>query len=284
MSGHLNSNGSPLPADEWTLCLFATYLADTIKYSSVKVYLSAIRSMHIDAGFSDPLLNGFQLQRVVRGIKRSQGTSLSSKRLPVTVDILKLMHSHLSPILYDDVMFWSACTLAFFGFLRSAEFTVPGMSSFDPAIHLTVNDIAVDSHSNPTCLQVLIKASKTDPFRQGCTIVIGRGSSPICAIEALISYLRCRGDRPGPLFLHENGQPLSRVVLANRLQLILQAAGIPGHYSTHSFRIGAATSAAKAGIPDHLIQVLGRWKSDAYKVYIQTPRSTFVNASKSLVA
>ena len=60
----------------------------------------------------------------------------------------------------DHLMFWAACTLAYFGFLRSAEFTIPSLSAFDPAIHLQLKDIAVDSRHEPSSLRVHIKASK----------------------------------------------------------------------------------------------------------------------------
>ena len=61
-------------------------------------------------------------------------------------------------------MFWAACCLAYFGFLRSAEFTVPNLASYSPSIHLGVADTAVDSISSPSCLRVRIKSSKTDRF------------------------------------------------------------------------------------------------------------------------
>ena len=35
--------------------------------------------------------------------------------------------------------------LGYFGFLSAAEFKVPNLASFSPAIHLSVANIAVDS-------------------------------------------------------------------------------------------------------------------------------------------
>ena len=69
--------------------------------------------------------------------------------------------------------------LGYFGFLRAAEFTVPNLASFFPAIHLSVADLAVDSLQSPNCLYVRIKASKTHPFCQGCHIHIGLGRAPL---------------------------------------------------------------------------------------------------------
>ena len=115
----------------------------------------------------------------------------------------------------------------------------------------------MDSTSNLSCICVVIKASKTDPFREGCSIHIGRGKYPLCAVHALLAYLVIRGDGPGSLFLCQNGQPLSRALLTDWLRRIMAAAGISGLFSSHSFRIGAATVAGRNGIPDHLIQELG---------------------------
>ena len=153
-------------------------------------------------------------------------------------------------------MLWAACTLAYFGFLRSAEFTVPNLASFSPALHFGVVDISVDSDSHPNCLRVRIKASKTDPFRKGCFIHIGKGNFPLCALQAVMAYLVVRGNSGTPLFLFQDGRPLSCALLTGWLRQILARAGVSGNFSSHSFRIGAATVAARRGIPDRLIQVL----------------------------
>ena len=39
-------------------------------------------------------------------------------------------------------------------------------------------------------------------------------------------------------------------------------------FSSHSFGIGSATAAAKAGFDDFFIQTLERWKSNAFTAYI----------------
>lgn len=271
------------PTDEWTLCLFATFLSQNLHHSSIKVYLSAVRALHIELGFPDPLSGSLRLERVLKGIKRSQGERPSS-RLPITSDILVSIHKHLNFTHQDHVMFWAACCLAYFGFLRSAEFTVPNLSAFAPDAHLCVSDIEVDSVVSPSTLRIKIKASKTDPFRKGCHIYIGRGRPPLCAVQAVLNYLHIRGNTAGPLFLLQSGQPLSRVILTKWLREVLILAQIGGNYSSHSFRIGAATVAARNGVPDHLIQTLGRWTSDAFKVYIHTPADVLAATAFQLIS
>lgn len=114
-----------------------------------------------------------------------------------------------------DSLFWAACNLAYFGFLLSAEFTVPAMTSFSPDVHLRLEDIAFDSYKVPTLLRVRLKASKTDPFRKECFIHISRGNSPLCAVQSLIAYLNVRGKGARPLFLFQDGRPLSRAALTD---------------------------------------------------------------------
>ena len=53
-------------------------------------------------------------------------------------------------------------------------------------------------------------------------------------------------------------------------------------FNTHSFCIGAATSAAHAHIPDTYIKMLGRWQSDTYQCYIKTPPQELAMLSKQL--
>ena len=279
--GKLHSSGSQCPADECTLCLFATFLAERIQHSSIKVYLSGVRTLHIEQGFSDPLATCLHLQRVVRRIKRSQG-SFSSSRLPITDDLTLLIWRSLDLRLPDHLMFWAACSIGYFGFLRASEFMVPSLASVSPSYHLGVQDIAVDSPSSPLCMSLRIKGSKTDPFRKGAFIHIGLNWPLLCTVHSVLSYLTRRGDVPGPLFLFQNGQLLSRALLTDWLWQILASVNIPGNFSSYSFHIGAATVAARNGVSDHLIQALGRWSTSAYQLYIRAPSKSLAALSTKL--
>ena len=279
LDGYVSSNGSLLPTSEQTLLRFCSHLADRLHHSSIKVYLSAIRSLHIDQGFPDPLVNCLQLQRLLRGIKRHQGSSLP-QRQPVTADLMRIIQHSLDAHNSEHIMLWAACCLGFFGFLRAGEFTVN--CAFDPSIHLTVQDLQVDAEVNPSSLRVCIKSSKTDPFRQGCFIYLGRGQAPVCPISAILAYLHRRAPSSGPLVIDTHGQPLTRSRPSSFIQSVLQIAGIPAQFLGHSFRIGAATTAAQCGIPDHLIKTMGRWSSDAYQLYVRTPVDSILEVSGRL--
>ena len=96
--------------------------------------------------------------------------------------------------------------------------------------------------------------------------------------------LQCKPAVSGPLFIFTNGKWLFRASLTRELRSAQQVCGLPAdHYFTHSFRIGAATTAAAAGVPSWLIKVLGRWSSDCYERYIRTPQETLLAIPKKLV-
>ena len=96
-------------------CLQLTPLVHLVQLL-LKIYLSAVRSLHIDLGFPDPLVDCLQLQRVLRGIRRTQG-SPGPSHLPITDHHMLIIHNSLSFAIQDHVMFWAVSTLAYFGFL-----------------------------------------------------------------------------------------------------------------------------------------------------------------------
>ena len=153
-------------------------------------------------------------------------------------------------------MIWAACCLAFFGFLRVSEFTVPADNQYDDSCHLSLSSISIDSRVNPQQLKITIKQSKTDPFRKGVSVFLGATGKNLCPVRGILPYLAIRGNHLGPLFIFEDGRGLTRQRfslalngLLNQLQMNTQC------YNTHSFRIGAATTARQANIPEILSHV-----------------------------
>ena len=258
-------------------------MGKNLQDSSMKVYLSAIRSFHLINGFKDPLLDAPRIPMAIRGLRRVKSITGRPPKSPITALVLHTLKPQLDISKYNDVMFWAACCLAFFGFLRAAEFTTPP-EGFCKDIHLSVDSVTIDCFPLPNTVGVKLLRSKTDQFGKGCTIVLARSDCAICPVAALMCYLRLRGPTKGPLFMHEDGAPLTRVNLNIRLQKVLSSAGWQGRYTLHSFRVGAATTAAALGFPEHLIKALGRWNSDAYKVYIRLSAARLQAASRSLAS
>ena len=155
-----------------------------------------------------------------------------------------------------------------------------------PASHLSLRrgGRLRGGRSSPSVLSVHLRRAKTDPFGRGVTLFRGRSQSDVCPVAALLNYLAIRPAAEGPLFIHANGTPLLKRQFVAGVRKALAAAGMDSSaYSGHSFRIGAATSAAAAGIPDHLIKTLGRWESSAYQLYIRTPRQSLTSVSHQLM-
>ena len=71
------------------------------------------------------------------------------------------------------------------------------------------------------------------------------------------------------LFIFQSGDILQRKHITKLLDTFNHKITIQNKkFTGHSFRRGGATALAAKGVPDWVIQMLGRWKSDSYKKYI----------------
>ena len=216
---------TPVPTTEHTMPLFAAHLAlQGITHSTIKAYFSSIGNLHLSCSQHNAYHHALtpRLEQIFRGIKREQASRYPQPVcLPITVEILHKMHSILSkpPIEYQDIMLWAACCTAFFGFLRVGEITVPSKITYDHSVHLSLQDVALDSRTSPSIVWLTIKQSKTVPFRKGVKLCLGITDSVVCPVKLAI-----RGGVPSSLFLSEGEGPLTRAQFKTLVSATLRKA------------------------------------------------------------
>ena len=180
-------------------------------------------------------------------------------------------------------MLWSASLTTFFSFCRSGEITVENENKYGPSTHLSFSDVAVDNAESPSVISLKIKCSKTGPGKNGFQIVLSSTRDDLCPVAALLTYLAHRGQQPRALFQWRNGILWSKFKFVEAVCRAVSVAYLPSQdYAGHSLRIGAATTAAMAGIQDFTIQTLGRWKSASYLLYIRMDPRQLASLSASL--
>ncbi|XP_043961459.1 uncharacterized protein PB18E9.04c-like [Gambusia affinis] len=227
--------------------------------------------------FSSPviklLLKGFASQR----------PALPDDRKPITLPILRdllvtISSSPYSP--YLKSLLSSSFLLAFYGLLRLGEFTTPN-NLYVPSRDLAFSDLKF----HPDYYSLDLKHSKA---KGACTIFVARINGPFCPFLAMFKFALLRRKVSFPseaLFLTPEGNPMSTTWFLKHLRLLLAAINLPHkQFSGHSFRIGAATSAAAQGISSTSLQQLGRWSSSAYSSYIRPDLSSVLSVQRSLSA
>ena len=110
--------------------------------------------------------------------------------------------------------------MCFFSFLRVGEIAVPSSKSYDAGAHLSMGDVTLDNQEQPSLVQVAIKAPKTDPFRRGVVILMGKTQNRLCPVAAISAYLAVHGSSPGPFFTFKEGTPMSRELFVHSMSAI----------------------------------------------------------------
>lgn len=271
-----------LPVNISIVCAYIMHclLAQKMQPSSIKSQVSGIQ-FHLRC--LDPsvcsLLGHPSIRLLLDGIKK-EAPKGKDKRLPLTLSLVKKLVTKLrqgcfSP--YVDSLLEAVFLCAFYGFLRVGEFTTRN-NIFDASYDLTVSDITLDEHY----FSIFLKHSKSDKESKGIPVIIARTNTDFCPFHSMSRYLGFRPHaRPDePLFITEERKAMSRSWFAARLRLACQSCGLsPELYTSHSFRIGAATTAASV-TTIHTLKTLGRWSSAAYERYVRPGIKDILDAQK----
>jgi hypothetical protein len=283
---------SALPISESDACLYISWCVTRtskkpISFASTRNYLFGISSYHSELGYNNWLNDKPLLHKCLKGIKRSMAGGKRPPRQPITTDLLAKIRTQLNPESdYASALYWAAATTAVYGLLRLGEVTtnilmISNLTLYDEAN--TVIPLTSGGLHRTSYYTIRLASSKTDPYRKGVVIHIGNQ----VAVSAMVHYLSVHPlmqcpHVSTPLFVQSKaGDPLSRSTVIDSTRLLLRSLNIDSsQYFGHSFRRGGATSLHRAGVPDSIIQTVGRWASDCYKLYVDISLITLLNASR----
>ncbi|XP_056414345.1 uncharacterized protein LOC130356606 [Hyla sarda] len=207
----------------------------------------------------------FLVRQAVRGFRK--GASSRDWRKPVTFSLLLRLGSLLAGVcfsVYELCLFRLAFALAFFGAFRISELVSPSRCR---AGGLLFSDVVLVEG----VLQCRVRRSKTDQLGRGAVVRLARlGSSEMCPVACYSAFLALRVGIVGPLLVHADGGFLSRFQFVGVFRKCLRAGGfVAEDYSSHSFRIGAATEASRWGLGPEMVKQIGRWESERYRLYVR---------------
>ena len=167
---------------------------------------------------------------------------------------------------FEINLFGLAYALAFFGAFRVSEVVAASTSGQSGGLELADLSWADDA------IQVFLRKSKTDQGRNGvCVRMAATPGTGYCPVTLARIYLEARPRTAQPnLLVHADGSPLTRGQFTCICKRALEQLGEdPARFTSHSFRIGAATTAASMGLPEATIKGVGRWKSDCFQCYVR---------------
>lgn len=263
---HLGSLGEHQLAfsEQLVLSFLNSLLASSVSWSQVNKTLAGV-SFFGKLNNHPPCSSFFSVRQALKGYRKV--SYYKDNRMALTPAILTKLCSAVDLVCfsrYEAILFRAVFSLLFFGAFRISEIVASNKKS-ESNIHLAHVCLEV------TRLTIFIPKSKTDQFGKGSWLKLNSlPDSPICPVNLVGQFLRVRSTEGGSFFIHTNGLPLTVYQFNSvfrKCLYTLNMGGLP--LSSHSFRIGAATEAARLGLDVVSIKRIGRWRSDAYKLYIR---------------
>ncbi|THH27792.1 hypothetical protein EUX98_g6401 [Antrodiella citrinella] len=261
----------PIEPSPDTLSFYTVYMCHHIKPDSVDSYLSGICNQleHLWPNVRE-IRRGHLVARSLAGCKRMLGTPARRKE-PLEPTHLIYLLDRFPPNSHDNLLFRALLLSGFFALHRLGELVWPDKLALRSWRKVILRS-SVTLYN--TGYGYLLPTSKTDAIFEGATIIIDSSHTQINTFDphaCFLAYLTSRDSHfsfQPALWLTASGSIPTRAWFLARLR-VLRDMGGNLNVGGHSLRSGGATHFAVQGWPDDRIQALGRWSSDAFKIYIR---------------
>lgn len=263
-----------LPASAETVSFYVTDLAlQGRKFSTLTQHLAAISFEHQQAGLATPSRSP-AVRHVMTGIRRTIKVAPHQVDALYTEDIRRMVAT--LPDTLIGLRDRALLLLGFAGAFRRSEL-----------VALNVDDLQFRMEG----LCVRLRRSKTDQDGQGRLIGIPYGQhEETCPVRAMRAWLDTAQITDGAVFRgmcrHNRiaSERLSKRAVADVIKRTAKVAGMdPAHVSGHSLRAGHCTTAARAGVSEHVImQQTGHRSLATLHRYIRQGSLFLENSAASL--
>lgn len=172
---------------------------------------------------------------------------------------------------------------------RAGEIVSKTAHSLDPSTTLLREDVDIVTRTiagQPTkIMKVRIKSAKESrAYSRGVIIEVFEIRNKLCPVRAFEKYIETCGemDPKQACFRTADGFAYRHQRLNSVLKKLLEPYIPYDSISGHSFRAGLASLMAEMGYSDESIKDVGRWTSDAFKLYVKLDRITRSGVAQKL--
>lgn len=256
---------APNSCDADQICLFITWLSKSMRYASIRSYLSSL-NLHLKSlGLAAIDYENFNIKRCLSGARRALGDAPRQAE-PILPSQLAAMLSRLSDS-PGHTAFKAAILTSFRGLLRKA--------------HITRSDAALlrqDFTFHKWGMTIRVSKSKTIQYAERTLeIPVSRVSHPfLCAVKAVERHFMQVPALPGDQAFRtptpSGSDALEYTNYSAVLKKLCSDTGLdPKSFSSHSLRRGGATYLLLAGSSIQEIKTRGDWASDCVYLYLRVP-------------
>ena len=275
---------------------------------TTSTYMSAIKKYLQNQGVDTAFFNDSQyITNTKIGIAlwyrvHSNRTAKDAMRLPVTSDMILLFHGATTkgaPTLQQRGLFVAQLT-GFTMVARVSEYLYTTRTNHwlrTERVQFTLpNGVVIPAHQahkyahlQPVQMKVYIVTKKNDQKGQGHTYLfhLANQSDRYCYVTEMWLWATQARPLPKRPFFEIPSQDwtLKAPQLASHLKRMGQYFGLETcRISTHSLRIGGASTLAAAGMTDNEIMRLGSWRSSAFLTYLRQNLQLFETARSALAS